>query len=32
VDRLEVRWANGETTTHEVNAVDRMIVIKQAQP
>jgi hypothetical protein len=29
VDKLEVRWANGESTTHEVTGVDRLIEIQQ---
>jgi hypothetical protein len=31
VDRLEVRWANGETVSYEVAGVDRLVVIDQAR-
>jgi len=31
VDRLEVRWANGPTVAYDVPAVDRELVIDQAQ-
>jgi hypothetical protein len=31
VDRLEVRWANGASTTYEIPAVDRLVVIDQAR-
>jgi hypothetical protein len=31
LDRLEVRWANGETVPYEIPAVDRLIVIDQAR-
>jgi hypothetical protein len=31
LDRLEVRWASGETVPYEIPAVDRLIVIDQAR-
>jgi hypothetical protein len=31
VDRLEVRWANGETESYEVPGVDRLLVIEQGK-
>jgi hypothetical protein len=31
VDRLEVRWANGESVTYEIPAVDRLVVVDQAR-
>jgi enediyne biosynthesis protein E4 len=31
VDRLEVRWAGGETVSYEIPGVDRLIVIAQGQ-
>ena len=31
VDRLEVRWANGETVSYEIPGVDRLVVIEQGR-
>ena len=31
VERLEVRWANGDTATYPVGGVDRLVVVDQAK-
>ena len=31
VDRLEVRWANGETVSYDVPGVDRLLVVEQGK-
>lgn len=29
IDRLEVRWANGKTEHHAINAIDRIVTVEQ---